>query len=120
MGANTNDVEKLVQDIEDNDNSLKLNNVNYKFQRFRHKERVKVFGFMTSVVPQLEAGNFEFLGTEKFEEIEKIIASNVTVSGMSLSKMPDHWEDFAANYIPFISTAMQFISYPLLKGDLTA
>lgn len=116
----TQNVEAMVRKIEDNDNAITLKGIAYKFHRFRHKERVRVFGFLTSVTPLLEAGNFEFLTSDSFERVEKIISDNVTVDGMSLAKLVDHWEDNPQNYIPFFTIALQFVSYPLLKGDLTS
>lgn len=118
--AAIDNVEQVVEDIKKNDNSIELNGVKYKFHRFRHKERVRVFGFMTSIVPLLENRNFDWLSSEAFEKIEKIISDNVTVDNMSLSKLPEHWETNEANYIPFFTMALQFVSYPLLQGDRTS
>lgn len=120
MNAETQNVEGLVEKIKADDNTLTLSGVKYKFQRFRHKERVKVFGFMTSIAPALERGNFDFLSSETFEKVESIIANNVTVNGVQLAKLVDHWEENESNYIPFVTVALQFISYPLLSGDLTS
>lgn len=120
--ALTANVEELNAKIEANNGVFDVGNVSYKFNRFRHKERVRVFGFLTSIIPQLEQGNFDFLSSEAFERIESIIANNVTVNGMSLAKIVEHWEtgDNGSHYIPFVVVSLQYISYPLLRGDLTS
>ena len=112
-------VEKLVKKIQDNGDTLKLGSVGYKFNRFRHKERVKVFGYLTAVAPAMEKGNFEFLSSDAFDQVAKIISENVTVDGMSLQKMDSHWDDHPENFIGFFTTALQFVSFPFLRGGIT-
>ena len=113
------DIEKLVDGIKGNNDVLTLGKVDYKFNRFIHKERVRVFGFVTAIAPQLEKGNFDFFSSDGFDRIEKIIDENVTVNGSSLSKLAAHWDEYPENFIQFYTIAMQFISYPFLRGGIT-
>jgi len=100
------------------DGFAEINDHRYCFTKMKHKERLKVFGFFSSHQNEIENGNFGFLGTDKWDEIQSIIFDRITYNNSLLSRLDDHFEkdDYIGDYILLMSTAMGVISYPLLKG----
>ena len=102
------------------DGVAEINGRKYKFTNTTHLVRRKIFSFFTSIQSELEAGNFSFLDSSNFEPVEIAINKIITYDDNLLDKSPDHWEKYPEDYLQFISVAMGVISYPFLKGNLTA
>jgi len=102
------------------DQAAEINGRSYKFTGTNHNTRRKIFAYFTSIQNDIQAGNFSFLSSPGFVPIEKAINDIITFDGSLVSKLPEHWEDHPEDYIKFISIALQVISYPFLKGSLTA
>ena len=98
------------------DGEAEINGRSYNFGVMTFTERRKVFAYTSSIQGQLQTGNFSFLDDDKFKDVEKVILRNVTLEGQSLSKK-NPFEDYPEDYIIFISTALNVISYPFLKGS---
>jgi len=94
-----------------------INGRDYVFTTATHKKRLKVFSYFTGVQHQLQKGDFSFMGDEYFEKIEQTICELVTFEGSLLVKKPNHWNEYAQDYLIFITTAMAVISYPFGKGE---
>ena len=56
----------------------------------------------------------ELLDTAEFNRVFKIICDHVTFDGSSLSKLPDHWDDYPQDFMMFTTAAMGVMSYPFL------
>lgn len=91
----------------------------YTFLKVNHKKRLRVFGFLSSIQHELAVGNMGFLGRDDWELIEQTIMSVVSYDNEVLKQRHNHWDDFAEDYIIFITTALQVISYPFLAGSVT-
>lgn len=101
------------------DKVAEINGTEYTFTKFTHKERKKVFSFLTSVM-NMQTGDYrmDFWDEPRFEAVEDLINSKVMVDGIQISKKPNFWDDdeYAADYVVFMLLAMQVISYPFLQG----
>lgn len=104
---------------EDGEMTLPSGNT-YKFTKTKHKHRLKVFSYLTSIQNQMASGNMAFLDSKEFDNVYDVISNLVTFNDSLLSKLPEHWEEYPEDYILFITTAMSAISYPFLKGSLTS
>lgn len=102
------------------DGVAEINGNSYQFATFVHKERRKVFAFYTKVAPLVEANDLSFLDTPEFEAIEALILDKVLLDGSQLSKLPKWLDDYAADYVMLVMTAMGVISYPFMQGNRTA
>lgn len=91
----------------------------YQFHPMTHVKRRKVFAFFTKVGRAMEAGDFSFLDTKEWFEVEELISEFVTLDGMQLSKLPSHWEEHPEDYLEFVGKALGAISFPFLRGGLT-
>lgn len=102
------------------DGEAEINGNVYKFTKFTHKERKKVFAFFTSIAGQLQNGDMSFIDFERFDKIEEIISKHVTYKGSLLSVIGNsHWEENPGDYIPFVSVALQVISFPFMPANAT-
>lgn len=96
-----------------------INGRDYTFTKMVHKQRRKVFAFMTKVQDMMARGDMSFLDWEEFEKVEQVINNVVLFNGSALSKLDTHWESYAEDYVPFVTTAMGVISYPFLSASHT-
>lgn len=102
------------------DQAAEINGRTYKFTGTNHSTRRKIFAFFSRVQVEIGKGDFSFLASSEFVPIEKDINNIVTFEGDLISKIQDHWEEYPEDYLKFVSTSLGVISYPFLKGSLTA
>ena len=96
------------------DGSAEINGRQYQFTEMRHKKRVSVFAFYTSVQAQLRQGNLAFLDTPQFNHVFGVMCDHIMFEDMLLSKLPDHFEKHPSDYILLVQTALGVMSYPFL------
>ncbi|HHA3806987.1 TPA: hypothetical protein ACXL3W_004355 [Yersinia enterocolitica] len=99
------------------DGYAEINGNRYDFAKMTHKKRRKVFAFFTGIASELSRQSLEFLDTERFEEVERLMFDYVLFDDVQLSKQPDHFESYAGDYIMLITTALQVISFPFMAGS---
>lgn len=103
------------------DGEAEINGRIYTFNKINHGKRRAVFSFYSGIAGSLQSGSMEFLDTEAFKKVEKIILSIVTCNGDILSVVGDkHWETYPEDYLMFVTTALGVISYPFMKGHHTS
>lgn len=103
------------------DGEAEINGRKYKFLAMTHKQRRKVFAYFTKIAPRVSAQDLSFLDSEEFEPVEAVILDAVTLDDSLLSKLGDaHWEKHPGDFVPFMSTALQVISYPFMSAAPTA
>jgi hypothetical protein len=98
------------------DGFAEINGRKYSFGKVNHKTRLKIFGFAQSIMGDMSRGNMSFMGSDEYSKIEDIIFANVTFDNSSLSKLPNHFEEYGADYILFVSSAIGVFTYPFMKG----
>lgn len=98
------------------DGEATINGRPYKFHKMQHVERRKVFAFQTSVAGDMQAGNFSFLDSAVYAQVEKVMWDNISFEGSTISKSRDHWEEFPEDYMMLVSTAMGVMSYPFMRA----
>lgn len=101
------------------DGSMEINSRKYVFLKTTHKKRLSIYSYMTSIAPQIAAGNFSFFDSQEWDRIESILSDMITIDDMVISKLPEHWEKYPQDYLLFTTTAMQVISHPFLAGNPT-
>lgn len=103
------------------DGVAEINGREYKFSKMTHKQRRKVFAFYTSIISKVKRKDFSFLDSDSFESVEAVINNVVSFDDSLLSRIDEtHWNKHPNDYVPFITTALAVISYPLLQGRDTA
>lgn len=99
------------------DGYAEINGNRYEFATMTHKKRRKVFAFFTGIASELGRQSLEFLDTERFEEIERVMFDYVLFDGVQLSKQPNHFESYPADYVILVTTSLQVISLPFMGGS---
>ena len=99
------------------DGFAEINGNRYDFAAMTHKKRRKVFAFFTGIASELSRQSLEFLDSERFEEIERLMFDYVLFDGVQLSKQQEHFESFPGDYVMLITTALQVISLPFMGGS---
>jgi len=99
------------------DGYAEINGNRYEFATMTHKKRRKVFAFFTGIASELGRQSLEFLDTDRFEEVERVMFDYVLFDGIQLSKQPDHFESYPAGYVILVTTALQVISWPFMGGS---
>ncbi len=93
---------------------LEVNGNKYKINKLPFKKTRKLFSYATMINDDLIAGQFGFMDDPKFEEMEALMMDYIDDSkGMSLSKIPDYWEDHQADYLIVFGTAISAMTIPL-------
>lgn len=112
------DVSQLKEAYENS--SLSINGREYEICQMTHGQRVKVFAYFTSIANDAMNGNFSFMDSDKFKEIEKVIFGMIKFNGDLIKVINGHFEEYAEDYIEFIVLSMGVISYPFLRGKITS
>lgn len=95
-----------------------INGRDYKFHPTTHKVRRKIFGFLSKVQGHLQRGDFSWMDGHEFDAVEDALAKMVTVDGMELNKVEGHWDKHPGDYLTYVTTALQVVSYPFLGESL--
>lgn len=116
-----NEQQKALEQIKAvyDDGFAEINGREYHFLKMRHEQRRKVFAFYTAVAHEVQSGSFAFMDTPKFAEVEKVMFNSITFDGSLISKLPEHWEEYAEDYVTLVATALGVMSFPFLRGRLT-
>lgn len=98
------------------DGVAEINGREYKFGVMTFIERRKVFAYTSKIQSNIQDMDLSFLATDEFAKIEEIIFKRTTFEDMSLFKK-NPFEVYMEDYFIFVTTALQVISYPFLKGS---
>ncbi len=102
------------------DSEAEINGRTYVYNKMMFGERRAVFAYTSMIAPKLKVHDLSFLDDDKFKHIEKIINRVVTYDGMTLSKLPEHFNQYTEDYVQFIIISLSVISYPFQKGGAGA
>ena len=96
------------------DGSMTINDNEYKILKFNHKTRLEVLEFITKM-----SDGSESLGGSGWQFTEKLMSQRVTFDGIQVSKLADHWEEHAEDYMTYMQYMLQVVTYPFLTGKRT-
>lgn len=102
------------------DGEAEINGRTYKFNKMVHKDRRRVFAYYTKIRPQVQRDDLSFMASDEFESVEAIINRTVSYNNSLLDRIDGHWDNYPEDYITFITTALQVISYPFFAASFTA
>jgi len=100
------------------DKCAEINGRESHITNINHNKRRKVFACFTHVQSDLQNGDFGFLDSPDWKDVEKTIEGIVTFDGVTLDKRPGHWEQYPQDYLMFVQTMLGALSYPFLSGNL--
>jgi hypothetical protein len=95
---------------------LTINSRTYAMTKTVHKQRLTVFSYESKVKYQILARDFSFFDTADWARVQAIIDDIFTFDGNLLSRLKEHWESHAEDFVPFYLEAMGVLGYPFLGG----
>ena len=98
------------------DKCATINGRDYVITNMNHGQRRKVFAYFTHIQSALSKGDFWFLETTEWADVERTIMKLVTFEGSTLSKRTNHWDEFPEDYLIFIQSMLPAFSYPFLSA----
>lgn len=119
MSKEQSEIEKATDELKAiyEDGCATINGRDYTITNVNHKKRRKVFSYFTHVQKDLQNQDMWFLDSPQWDSVESVIENLVTFDGMLLSKLPDHWDKYPQDYLPFVTSMLGAISYPFLAGN---
>lgn len=98
------------------DKCAEINGRRYEITNINHIKRRKVFAFYSHVQHDAAKGDFWFMESPEWRDVEKVIENAVTYKGDLLGKLSNHWDEYPEDYLLFVQTMLAALSYPFLKG----
>lgn len=102
------------------DSKATINGREYTIAKMNHKQRRKVFAFFSKVQQDMNRGNFWWLESSEWADVEAVIESHVLFNGEKLANLDTHWDNYPEDYMLFVSTMLGAMSYPFLSGVHTS
>ena len=99
------------------DKCATINGRDYQLTSINHIKRRKVFAFFSRIQGDLQRGDFWWLDSKDWAEVEKVIENCVTYNGDLISRRERHWEEFPQDYILFVQTMLGALSFPFLPEN---
>jgi len=96
-----------------------VNGREYRLANLSHQFRLEVVAIYSQIEASLTMGNYGFLMNEDFKKVMKKIDDRVLFENSQISKLPNHFEEYAEDYLDYVALSMKVISYPFYKKKLS-
>ena len=119
-GSMTENTKKAMEQIKAvyDDQKMTINGRDYVFTSTTHAKRKKIFAFLSDIESLLSSGNFSWMDGQRFDGIEETLGNMILFEDMQIAKLKDHWEKYPGDYLKYIVTALQVVSFPFMAGSL--
>lgn len=106
------EIEKVVED----DNKAEINGRTYQLSKMTHKQRLPFLQYYQDMQPNPLTG----VSSEKmnYEKVEDMLSSYVLFEGATLKNLPNHFDKYPQDYMPYINTMLMVVVYPFLSENL--
>lgn len=98
------------------DEAATINGRTYTLTKMVHQRRRAVFAFASKLGDDMRKGNFSWMDSPEFSNVERVINDHVLFDGQLISKLPKHWDEYPEDYIMFITTMLGAMSYPFMRA----
>jgi hypothetical protein len=98
------------------DKKMTIDGRDYVFTSTTHAKRKKIFAFLSDVKEMIAVHNYSWMDGQRFDGIEETMGNIILFEDMQVSKIKTHWDDHPTDFVRYIITGMQVISYPFLAG----
>lgn len=106
------EIEKVVED----DNKAEINGRTYQLSKMTHKQRLPFLQYYQDMQPNPLTG----VSSEKmnYEKVEDMLAPYVLFEDATLKNLPNHFDKYPQDYMPYINTMLMVVVYPFLSENL--
>ena len=95
---------------------IEINDRIYKITKMSHKNRLKIFGYFSSIRTNLQNNDMSYLGTDEFLKIQDIIFKHVLFNDSTLERIDNHFDKYGADFLQLIAFSLMAFSYPFMQG----
>ena len=112
--------EEILKQLDDwtQRSAFDVNGREYKISKLSHQFRLEVVAIYSQIESNLTMGNYGFLINKEFKDIMKKVDDKVLFENSQISKLPNHFEDYAEDYLDYVAISLKVISYPFYKRKL--
>lgn len=113
--------EEILKQLDEwtNNSAFKVNDNEYKISKLSHQFRLEVVAIYSQIEANLTVGNYGFLMNKDFKDVMKKVDDKILFENSQISKLPNHFEDYAEDYLDYVAISMKVISYPFYKRKLS-
>jgi len=113
--------EEILKQIEEwvNNSAFEVNGREYKISKLSHQFRLEVVAIYSQIEANLTMGNYGFLINKEFKDVMKKVDERILFDGSQISKLPNHFEEYAEDYLDYVAISLKVISYPFYKRKLS-
>lgn len=106
------EIDKVVKD----DNKAEINGRTYQLSKMTHKMRLPFLQYYQDMQPNPITG----VASKKmeYEEVENMLSGIVLFEGATLKNLPNHFDTYPQDYMPYINTMLMVVVYPFLGEQL--
>jgi hypothetical protein len=90
----------------------------YKISKLSHQFRLEVVAIYSQIESNIMTGNYGFLMNKEFKDVMKKVDEKILFENSQISKLPNHFEEHAEDYLDYVAISMKVISYPFYKRKL--
>ena len=95
-----------------------INGREYKLSKLSHQFRLEVVAIYSQIESNLTMGNYGFLMNKDFKDVMKKVDDKILFDNSQISKLPNHFEEYAEDYLDYVAISLKVISYPFYKRKL--
>lgn len=112
--------EEILKQLDEwtNNSAFKVNDNEYKISKLSHQFRLEVVAIYSQIEANLTMGNYGFLMNKEFKEVMKKVDDKILFENSQISKLPNHFEEHAEDYLDYVAISLKVISYPFYKRKL--
>lgn len=97
---------------------FEVNGNEYKLSKLSHQFRLEVLSLYSQIEANITMGNYGFITDQKFKDLMKKVDDRILFDGSQISKIPNHFETHAEDYLDYVALSLKLISYPFYKSKL--
>lgn len=101
------------------DSAFPVNGNVYKISKLSHQFRLEVVAIYSQIEANITTGNYGFLMNKDFKEVMKKVDEKILFDNSQISKLPNHFEEYAEDYLDYVAISLKVISYPFYKRKLS-
>lgn len=98
--------------------SFEVNGRVYKISKLSHQFRLEVLALYSQIEANITMGNYGFVTEPRFKELMKKVDDKILFENSQVSKLPDHFEKHAEDYMDYIAIGLKVICYPFYRTKL--
>lgn len=96
-----------------------VNDNEYKISKLSHQFRLEVVAIYSQIEANITMGNYGFLMNKDFKDVMKKVDDKILFENSQVSKLPNHFEEHAEDYLDYVAISLKVISYPFYKRKLS-